>query len=63
VYTAIKEKCSEYRSRTQTVQDEFIDDVTMFLEQQLMSDTMGQDRESRIQRMGRAKLIAYVQQM
>ena len=32
---AIAEKCREYRTRSNTVADEFIDDVTVYLENQL----------------------------
>jgi hypothetical protein len=33
IYNAIKEKCAEFRARTNTVEDEFLPDCTLFLEQ------------------------------
>ena len=32
---AIEEKCREYRARSNTVQDEFADDITVYLENQI----------------------------
>ena len=58
-FNAIKEKCQEFRVRTQSKQDEFITDTTLFLEQSI-GGAYTDERRQRIEAMGRGMLIDYV---
>lgn len=59
VYQAIKEKCAEYRQRTNTPEDEFIQDCTLYLENQI-GGTSDEERELKIAKLGVGVLLSYI---
>ena len=58
----IEEKCSEYRTRTQTTEDEFIPDASIYLETMIAGD-QDKNRNSRTEKMGKVTLAKYIDQM
>ncbi len=59
---AIREKCGEFRARMNTTEDEFLPDMTLFLEQQFKG-IADDERYLKIARIGRGVLIDYVNKM
>lgn len=58
----IQEKCQEFRQRMNTKEDEFLPDMTLYLEQQL-AGIADSDRAQRMEGIGRGVLISYVDKM
>lgn len=60
---AIREKAAEFRARTNTRADEFVTDLTLFLEQQIGGSDDSYGRQQRIAKIGRGVLLQYIEKM
>ena len=61
-YETLLEKCTEWRSRTETTADEFIPDASIFLEF-VVAGKEDQNRSSKIERISKVVLAKYVDRM